>query len=689
MGGIEQVRALRTSLIACIVLFVSSHAALAGITKTCPHCSWSQGFPSSDSSYAESMKQKHISMAHGSSSGPSGGYTGNFEFDVSTMLMQNFMQGFQQGMEQNQQRQEALRRQQILDQQRRAEEERLRREQEAREARERQRVREQRRGALDRTMNAELKKVDLDTELTLKLDDSDGGDLQLKGLDDELRPAGTSFFGTGGGDGASTDAMGTDFLRYRNATYLATAAYGAGAKDQEFLIDEAVRAANGDSSFIAAPPKGAEIAISEAGLTRFRDTEARTREIQQNLEMARKQHMQAGYRVKVAHEAGRRARAALAELEASGADPALIAEKRKQLAAIEAAIVLSEEELKLSKEAVAIAEDFEKLFTWGQRQEIAALGGRQWQGIPKDLTAATSRIAEHYNRPYIDVPPPVILGSLRRADIGEKAFHRIKDFEAAISKLPPAQQVEARAHIVGMKKKAALLDYYDQVINARTNERIEAFKDLTVLRKDSKKRMDDFLNEALGTFGGSVADFRKAGASMLGDPAFQAMNEALGMEEAMQDATKIHDEIQILRATQTSGEIDLEDVSKLSERAAKLAQVVAKDSAAFEATLGAAEFKRIFGVTSTNPNSALVKKYGAAESQRMLGRVGFLVSSGAGLARMTNQTMDILDMHQATSQINDELGDAAIHLKSVQKMHGKQVDEFKARSQALQVLLSR
>ena len=56
---------------------------------------------------------------------------------------------------------------------------------------------------------------------------------------------------------------------------------------------------------------------------------------------------------------------------------------------------------------------------------------------------------------------------------------------------------------------------------------------------------------------------------------------------------------------------------------------------------------------------------------------------------MTDQTMDILDMHQATSQINDQLGDAAIHLKQMQKIHGKQVHEFKTRSQALQDLLSR
>ena len=81
----------------------------------------------------------------------------------------------------------------------------------------------------------------------------------------------------------------------------------------------------------------------------------------------------------------------------------------------------------------------------------------------------------------LDVPPPVILGSLRHADIGDKAFNRIKEFETAISQLPAEQQVEARAIIVGMKKKAELLDYYDQVINARTNERVEAFRDLTVL----------------------------------------------------------------------------------------------------------------------------------------------------------------------------------------------------------------
>ena len=120
-----------------------------------------------------------------------------------------------------------------------------------------------------------------------------------------------------------------------------------------------------------------------------------------------------------------------------------------------------------------------------------------------------------------------------------------------------------------------------------------------------------------------------------------------------------------------------------------LGTFVAKNSVTFEPRLGAVEFKRVLGVTSANPNSTLLRKFGATESERLLGRVGFLVSAGAGLARMTDKSMDILDMHQATSQFNDPLGDAAIHLKQVQKIHGKQVDEFKTRSQALPDLLSR
>jgi hypothetical protein len=104
---------------------------------------------------------------------------------------------------------------------------------------------------------------------SINWDGRPSGGLQLKSLHDDagtvdLRPAGTSFFGTGGGNGATDIALGTndpmvvDLRNYQRTSFLATAANNLPAQDQGMLIDEAVRAADGDTTFVADPPPGNE-----------------------------------------------------------------------------------------------------------------------------------------------------------------------------------------------------------------------------------------------------------------------------------------------------------------------------------------------------------------------------------------------------------------------------------------------
>ena len=113
---------------------------------------------------------------------------------------------------------------------------------------------------------------------SLKLTSTAGTGLRLKSLDDDefdgggqtrsgagmvavdsdtvdLRPAGTAFFGTGGGGepAAFDDTSVVDLRDYQRARDLAQAAYGAAPADRELLLSEAERAADGDNTVVLDP----------------------------------------------------------------------------------------------------------------------------------------------------------------------------------------------------------------------------------------------------------------------------------------------------------------------------------------------------------------------------------------------------------------------------------------------------
>lgn len=113
----------------------------------------------------------------------------------------------------------------------------------------------------------------------LKSVESDADSLKMKGMEPDevpaLAPSGDSFFGLGGGrvhgvlDEEHNDPMVVDLRNYRRASFLACAAENAAPQDQDAVLEEAVKAAQGDTSFIAEPPPGSVPEIDEKGLLEF------------------------------------------------------------------------------------------------------------------------------------------------------------------------------------------------------------------------------------------------------------------------------------------------------------------------------------------------------------------------------------------------------------------------------------
>jgi hypothetical protein len=150
------------------------------------------------------------------------------------------------------------------------------REQMARQAEEARRRAEQRRRIemdLHNRLMSELQLVGAQGQLQPMslFDGAASHDSGMMRLDDDanLAPAGTSFFGLGGGKPAlPADAPVVSMANLRRAAFLAQKAADAAPGDAAFLIDEAVNVANGKTPFIEIPDNAVPV-VSEAGLLAF------------------------------------------------------------------------------------------------------------------------------------------------------------------------------------------------------------------------------------------------------------------------------------------------------------------------------------------------------------------------------------------------------------------------------------
>lgn len=263
----------------CVISIIVADAHAWSLVWTCPSCGESFSFPSSASSYRDSFAQRHLAVCRpsGSSSGTSyGGGTGDPTFDAMMPMLDSMFQQMGKSLaetlfgnpEEDRRRAEMRR----LEQERLQEGERQRREEMARIRRELHQKLLSELMLLDTTGDLPLMTLSSFGDLGLLGVGQDGGDeLELMGIDDGLRPAGTSFFGLGGGPGNSQPGGSEVTVKMsdlRRAAYLVQKAQGAEGSDAELLVDEGMKIAQGQPAFVAIDDSAVPV-VSEDGLLAF------------------------------------------------------------------------------------------------------------------------------------------------------------------------------------------------------------------------------------------------------------------------------------------------------------------------------------------------------------------------------------------------------------------------------------
>jgi len=523
---------------------------------------------------------------------------------------------------------------------------------------------------------------------TLKLTSTAGTGLKLKSLDDDefgwdgrarsgssgggtpaagsdvvdLRPAGTAFFGTGGGGEPATftDTSVVDLRDFQRARDLAQAANGAPPADRELLLSEAERAADGGNTVVL-DPNAKSPPVDTTRYESFQTAQRSYREAEHGLSAAQSRLSFAERRVAIASQVVRQLEQDVDKLVASGADATVIAEKRKLLDEARKAWAASEAEHSTAQKEVETAQSVRDLLKWGRRQELAVSGGGPWESLPPQQEQNLSKLQRIYGRQTVP-PMPEIPGWVARAEAGRRALQQVDRCQELVASCPPENQAAAELQLERVRHKAEMMDYYDRVLNAQKLERIESMKQLEEIREEAHRKMGSFAAESLSTVESALGNFREEMAALAKDPTVQEAHTVMLLNEQRESAQDLRTELLAVQEAMKTGKIDPEMKSKVMERAS-LWSVDA--------------IKALDLLKQTDPKVA----------ERILGRTGFWVKAGYGIARTTDCTMDLAQLNSdATLQAN-ALGDSAAYSRRLQQMYQRQVDAFHQESRRLDTML--
>ena len=299
---------------------------------------------------------------------------------------------------------------------------------------------------------------------------------------------------------------------------------------------------------------------------------------------------------------------------------------------------------------------------WSRRARVLALGDTPFGAPSEAARASRSKLERIYARKF-EVPSPEIAGSIARAEYGRRALERVAGLESQLASLPRDEREAAGERPERARHRAELMTYYDELINLRTRERIGALRELDASRRAANERVQSLAAESVDTLGAAGAGFRGAGEALLGDPAFREASRLLGIEEKLADANGLAEELSGLRQGLPAGELDFELRTKFSQRAATLGTELAK-------------------------SMATLRGIDPALAGRVAARSTFWIGAGHGLLRASDHTLAILELHQSTRFLDDQLGDAAVEARRLKGLYERQVDGFVAERRALERLVA-
>jgi len=558
---------------------------------------------------------------------------------------------------------------------------RIEREREAELERQRQLELERRRRELHAQLMRDMIQIGSTGELSLlglepsaPLESADAESLPLLGLDESLdaedgvRPAGTAFFGLGGGGPHDRDRTSSgserpiqlrDLLR---AAYLAERAHLA-PSDGEAWMREAERALEGDTTLIVDAPEHFDLEDAEGKLVDLRRAQRHLAGARADLRSAEQTSTQADQILAATERAQQRAKDTLERMQQQGSSPAEQARQRSLSAELERARRLA---LAARANAARELELARALYQWAKRgrtQQLATLDGSAWQEMSEGERRSYAQLQAIYHRKF-DVPPPELPGAIARAENGRRATARIEEIERALEQIPEAERQDLDTTLEDARRSAEMLSHYDRVINAHTRRRVQNMQQLEQIPASARGEMQALASESVELLGGSIGRFRDRGNRIFSDPEFREVARGLSIESKLSDALGLRSEADALAEAMRSGEISFDDAAKLSQRATGWAT----DLAAELDTLRRAHPKL---------------------ARRLAGPIGSWIQSAHGVARATEHTAEIALLHQQAEQLDAELGQSARQLRDIKDRYEQKVDQFRTERRRLEEELAR
>lgn len=287
------------------------------------------------------------------------------------------------------------------------------------------------------------------------------------------------------------------------------------------------------------------------------------------------------------------------------------------------------------------------------------------RGLPSYGTAAPAAAARTQGfGAMTEVPAPQIEGNVATARNGREALQRIEELEARIASLPGSERAPARQQLETLKRKAVIIEHYDQIMNAFNGKRVDSMRDMAQARAAAAEARKKFGEEALSTLEAAVGDFRTAGEQLLDSGVWKQLNRALKLEGDISSANSLAQDLAALNALGRGQATDAVTWAKLTERASDLM------------------------LKLTVADGVLVRKYGEVRAKQILGRASFWIKAGRGLAESTRHSMDLLLLHQETAFLSDDLGDSAARQRRFHERYAQKIREFHSGRRQLETILA-
>ena len=285
----------------------------------------------------------------------------------------------------------------------------------------------------------------------------------------------------------------------------------------------------------------------------------------------------------------------------------------------------------------------------------------------------------------VEPPSPArdLPGWVAQARGGQQALQYVSLKQNEVSQ--KTDSVEVLLQLEKVKKKAAMLDYYDRIINAQTKERMEAMQEMSRLKEESDKKQQELLEEARELAFSLLLNLRKldwANAPVL----TQEKRNAEHFLETVEDLAKIKDLAnglleEIERARQGKSDPDrlLKTTRELTDDAITVRKVLMPNSP---------DWVREGGAVAARPGLRVGQSPEWIRAEDVATKSSVVAGVTFAAISIEMKSFEYIDLSKANAQIADALGDRAKELKDVQRMRERFVQEYNVEKRKLEAMMN-